>query len=71
VSVVCCQVEVFATGWLLVQRGPIDCGASFCATEISIMGYRGALWGATPNEKNKTNWLEHDRNKLRDNSVHK
>jgi hypothetical protein len=25
---VCCQVEVSATGWSLVQRSPTDCGAS-------------------------------------------
>jgi len=28
VSVVCCQVEVSATSWSLVQRGPTDCAAS-------------------------------------------
>ena len=28
VSVVCCQVEVSATSWSLVQRSPTDCGAS-------------------------------------------
>ena len=28
VSVVCCQVEVSATDWSLVQRSPTDCGAS-------------------------------------------
>jgi hypothetical protein len=28
VSVVCCQVEVSATGWSLVQRSPADCGVS-------------------------------------------
>jgi len=28
VSVVCCQVEVSATRWSLVQRIPTDCGAS-------------------------------------------
>ena len=27
-SVVCCQVEVFATGRSLVQRSPTDCGVS-------------------------------------------
>jgi hypothetical protein len=31
VSVVCCQVEVSATCWSLVQRSPTDCGAS-CVT---------------------------------------
>jgi hypothetical protein len=25
---VCCQVEVSATDWSLVQRSPTDCGAS-------------------------------------------
>jgi len=29
-SVVCCQVEVSATGWSLVQRGPTDYDASLC-----------------------------------------
>jgi hypothetical protein len=27
---VCCQVEVSATRWSLVQRSPTDCGASLC-----------------------------------------
>ena len=30
VSVVCCQVEVSAMSWSLVQRSPTDCGASLC-----------------------------------------
>jgi hypothetical protein len=33
VSVVCCQVEVSATEWSLVQRSPTDCGASFCVVK--------------------------------------
>ena len=38
VSVVCCQVEVTATSWSLVQRSPTDCGASFvCDLETSRM----------------------------------
>ena len=32
VSVVCCQVEVSATSWPLVQRSPTDCDASLCVT---------------------------------------
>jgi hypothetical protein len=28
VSVVCCQVEVSATGWSLVRRSPTECGVS-------------------------------------------
>ena len=30
VSVVCCQVEVSATSWSLVQRSPTGCDASLC-----------------------------------------
>jgi hypothetical protein len=30
VSAVCCQVEVSATSWSLVQRSPTDCAASLC-----------------------------------------
>jgi len=30
VSVVCCQVEVSAMSWSLVQRSRTDCGASLC-----------------------------------------
>ena len=33
VSVVCCQVEVSATGRSLVQRSPTDCGVSECDLE--------------------------------------
>jgi hypothetical protein len=36
VSVVCCQVEVSATSWSLVQRSPTDCGVSkVCDREAS------------------------------------
>jgi hypothetical protein len=36
VSVVCCQVEVSATSWSLVQRSPTDCGVSnVCDHETS------------------------------------
>ena len=38
VSVVCCQVEVSATSWSLVQRSPTDCAASLCDLETSRMG---------------------------------
>jgi len=30
VSVVCCQVEVSAADWSLVQRSPPECDASLC-----------------------------------------
>jgi hypothetical protein len=35
VSVVCCQVEVSATIWSLVQRSPTECGVSECDREAS------------------------------------
>jgi hypothetical protein len=39
VSVVCCQVEVSATSWSLVQRSSTGCGASLCViyVETSFM----------------------------------
>jgi hypothetical protein len=47
VSVVCCcQVEVSATGWSLVQRSPTECGVSECdreasRTEVALAPLRG------------------------------
>ena len=38
VSVVCCQVEVSATSWSLVQRSPTDCCVVVCDLETSRMG---------------------------------
>ena len=35
VIVVCCQVEVSASGWSPVQRSPTDCGVSECYHESS------------------------------------
>ena len=35
--VVCCQVEVSATGRSLVQRSPTECSVSECNREASIM----------------------------------
>jgi hypothetical protein len=37
VSVVCCQVEVSASGWSLVQSSPTECRVSECDREASIM----------------------------------
>jgi hypothetical protein len=56
VSVVCCQVEVSASGWSLVHRSPTACGVPEYNREASIMrkpwptrglsrlGGRGMLW---------------------------
>jgi hypothetical protein len=39
VGVVCCQVEVSATSWSLVQRSPTECGVSKkCDREASKNG---------------------------------
>jgi hypothetical protein len=35
VSVVCCQVEVSAVGWLLLRRSFTECGVSECDVETS------------------------------------
>jgi hypothetical protein len=37
VIVVCCQVQVSATGRSLVQRSPTECGVSECDREASII----------------------------------
>ena len=37
VSVVCCQLEVSASDWSLVQRNPTDCGVSECVREASTI----------------------------------
>jgi len=37
VSVVCCQIEVYASGLTLVQKSPTACGVSDCDHEASIM----------------------------------
>ena len=36
-SVVCCQVEVLASGRSRVQRSPTECGVSECDCETSKM----------------------------------
>ena len=52
VSVVCCQVEVSATSWSLVQRSPTDCGASLCVIKKpQEWGIHGRRWAAAPQEK--------------------
>jgi hypothetical protein len=43
VSVVCCQIEVAASGCSLVQRSLTECGMSECDPEASIMGGPGPL----------------------------
>jgi hypothetical protein len=51
VIVVCCQVEVSATDWSLVQRSPAECGASLCV--IKKPRKRGG-WSPLPGCENTT-----------------
>jgi hypothetical protein len=45
-SVVCCQVEVSATIWSLVQRSPADCGASRWVWSRNLVNEEAlAHWG--------------------------
>jgi len=43
VSAVCCQVEVSATSWSLVQRSPTDCGASLCVCDLENLKNEEAM----------------------------
>jgi hypothetical protein len=53
VSVVCCQVEVSATGRSLVQSGPTECGASECDLETSTIKEVPAHYGLSRYGKKK------------------
>jgi hypothetical protein len=45
VSVVCCQVEVSATGRSVVQMSPAECGVSECNLSTLTMTWSGAELG--------------------------
>ena len=52
VSVGCCQVEVSAIGWSVVQRSPTDCGVSECDRGAQIMRRSWSTGGgAAPSKK--------------------
>jgi hypothetical protein len=52
VSVMCCQVEVSASNWSLVQNSPTDCGASLCVIKKPLeWGGPGPRWAAAPRKK--------------------
>jgi hypothetical protein len=45
----CCQVEVSATSWSLVQRSPTDCGASlYVIKKPRKQGGRSPRWATEP-----------------------
>ena len=54
VSVVCCQVEVSATGRSLVQRSPTECGVSECDLDTSTTRRSGPL--GLPSNEGKKNY---------------
>jgi hypothetical protein len=49
---VCCEIEVSANSWSLVQRSPTDCGASLCVIK-KPRGREGhsPRWAAEPEFK--------------------
>jgi hypothetical protein len=54
ICVVCCQVEVSATIWSLVQRSPTDCGASLCVIKKPReRGSHSPRWAAEQEKTNK------------------
>jgi len=55
---VCCQVEVSATGWSLVQSSRTDCGASLSVIRNLVIEGVLAHWGAVapPPQKSKISW---------------
>ena len=59
VSVVCCQVEVSATGWSLVQRSPTDCGVPLCVISKNLKNEEAIArdWAASARGKKKKWWL--------------
>jgi hypothetical protein len=53
VSCECCQVEVSATDWSLVQRSPTECGVSECDRETSKNEEAQAPKGLSNHRKKK------------------
>lgn len=51
-SVVCCMAEVSATGRILVQKGPTECGVSLCVIlEPQERGGPGPCWAVEREER--------------------
>jgi len=50
VSVVCCQVDVSASGRSLVQRSPTECGVSECDREASKGEATARIWAEESQE---------------------
>ena len=69
VNVVCCQVEVSASGWSLVQRSPTDCVVSVCDREslikMRLWPTRGCCAMVKNNSRNLTTELKRCKKKNR------
>jgi hypothetical protein len=63
VRVVCCQVEVSATGWSLVQRSPTDCGTSCVMKQPRERGGHSPRWAVEAER-------ERERERERNNNWH-
>jgi hypothetical protein len=50
---VCCQVEVSATSWSLLQRSTTDCGASLCGVKEPRERGHSPRWAAEPEKMMK------------------
>jgi hypothetical protein len=48
----CCQVEVSATDWSLVQRSPTESGVSECDLETSKRRRPRPIWAVAPQQRN-------------------
>ena len=60
VSVVCCQVEVSAMSWWLVQRSPTECGLSSCVIKtLRERGGQGPLGGLSCQKKKSSRRRPH------------
>jgi hypothetical protein len=51
-SVLCCNIEVFASGCSLVQRSPTGCGVSESECEVSVMKTPGPTRGCCAMREN-------------------
>ena len=52
VNVVCCQTELSAWAWSLIQGSPTDCGVSECDRESSLMRWPYPTGGLLCHKKN-------------------
>jgi hypothetical protein len=49
----CCPVEVYASGWSLIQRSPTDCGVFLTVIKRNYKTPRYLLWPSRKKERKK------------------